>query len=301
MELEQATPIITALPCWTGKVRIQPIAGGMTNTNFVVTDQKGKHFVRLGGNIPVHGIVRRHEVAAAKAAASLGFAPAVLYSEEAVTVFEFVEGRMWQPEDTRRVENRQKIVKLLKQVQRELPLILLSGPPPFFWVFHTIRHYLRALTERQHRLLNQIKDFPRIAAQLEEELGWVKIVYGHNDLIAANFIENGEKLWLLDWEYSGFNSELFDLSGLAANNGWSEEEERWLLEHYFEHPLTERQQYSYFVMKCAAAMRETLWSMTAEIFSPLQLDFTGYTAQTLQRFNDLYAQFCVLIRKNSHG
>ena len=65
-------------------------------------------------------------------------------------------------------------------------------------------------------------------------VGSIDLVYGHNDLLPANFIDTGDRIWLIDWDYAGFNSPLFDLGGLASNNGLSEVQENWLLETYFE-------------------------------------------------------------------
>ncbi len=57
-----------------------------------------------------------------------------------------------------------------------------------------------------------------IAAELEQAVGAVEIVYGHNDLLPTNFIDAGAELWLIDWDYAGFNSPLFDLANLCSNN-----------------------------------------------------------------------------------
>ena len=71
------------------------------------------------------------------------------------------------------------------------------------------------------------------AERLEQIVGQVEIVFGHNDLLAANLIDDGSRLWLVDWEYCGFNSPLFDLGGLASNNELSPALEEHLLELYF--------------------------------------------------------------------
>jgi len=62
---------------------------------------------------------------------------------------------------------------------------------------------------------------------------------GHNDLLAANIIDDGERLWLIDWEYAGFNSALFDLGGLASNSEMPEVLREELLEAYFERPVND--------------------------------------------------------------
>ena len=117
------------------------------------------------------------------------------------------------------------------------------------------------------------------------------MVFGHNDLLAANFLDDGERLWLIDWDYAGFNSPLFDLGGLASNNGLSEAQERWLLETYFETALTDALWHSYRAMKCASLMRETMWSMVSEIHSALDFDYAAYTRENLTRFEAAYDSF----------
>ena len=72
--------------------------------------------------------------------------------------------------------------------------------------------------------------------RLEAATGPVELVIGHNDLLAANILDDENRLWLIDWEYGGFNTPLFDLAGLAGNNGLSEAQERAMLERYFEAP-----------------------------------------------------------------
>ena len=63
-------------------------------------------------------------------------------------------------------------------------------------------------------------------------------MFSHSDLLPANFIQNQEKICLIDWEYAGFNNPLFDLVGLASNNDFNQDEEKYLLESYFEKKLS---------------------------------------------------------------
>ena len=130
-----------------------------------------------------------------------------------------------------------------------------------------------------------------MAEELEQAVGPVDIVFGHNDLLPSNFLDDGKKLWLIDWDYAGFNSPLFDLSNLASNNEVSEPDERWLLETYFEKPLTPALWRSYRAMKCASLLRETMWSMVQEIHSELDFDYPAYTADYRGRLERMYAEF----------
>jgi len=126
---------------------------------------------------------------------------------------------------------------------------------------------------------------------LEQTVGAVSLVFSHNDLLAANFIDDGERLWLLDWEYAGHNSPLFDLANLAANNDLSEEGERWLLQNYFTTTADERLWQRYRAMKCASLLRETLWSMVSEKYSKLAYDYRQYTVQNMASFERAWQTF----------
>jgi thiamine kinase-like enzyme len=132
-----------------------------------------------------------------------------------------------------------------------------------------------------------VPELPRLldfAGNLEAMVGPIDIVFGHNDLLPGNFIDDGNRLWLIDWDYAGFNSPLFDLSNLCSNNEVAESDEKWLLEAYFERPLTNESWRRYQAMKCASLLREAMWSMVAEHYSTLDFDYVAYTTDYLARF-----------------
>ena len=160
-----------------------------------------------------------------------------------------------------------------------------------FWVFHVVRDYAASLREGGSRYRPQLAALLARADELEVAVGPIDVVFGHNDLLAANFIDDGERLWLVDWEYAGFNSPLFDLGGLASNSELTSEQEDGLLERYFGRPVDAAQKRRYRAMKCASLLRESMWSMVSEIHSPLDVDYGAYTAENLDRFEQAYAVF----------
>lgn len=160
-----------------------------------------------------------------------------------------------------------------------------------FWVFQVIRDYANTLREGDSAYLGQLKGLLQRAEKLESAAGPYSIVFGHNDLLAANLLDDGKKLWLIDWDYAGFNSPLFDLGGLASNNSLSPERETALLEAYFEVTLNEPLWRRYQAMKCASLLRETMWSMVSEIHSTIGFDYRAYTAENRARFEAAYAAF----------
>jgi thiamine kinase-like enzyme len=84
---------------------------------------------------------------------------------------------------------------------------------------------------------------------------------------------------------------LFDLGGLASNNGLSPAQEESLLEQYFEEPITDALRRRYAAMRCASLLREAMWSMVSEIQSTLDFDYGAYTDENLRRFEGSWAEF----------
>lgn len=293
--LDAATRRAAGLACWHGEVDPRPVGGGITNTNFSVQDQGRRYFVRIGADIPVHGIVRTNEVAASRAAHAAGVAPAVIHAEPGALVFEFIAGRTLSPVDVRDPRNLERIVGLMKRCHRGIPEYL-RGPAAMFWVFHVLRDYGHTLRAGGSRHLARLPELLDTATRLEQALGPVDIVFGHNDLLASNFIDDGKRLWLVDWEYAGFNSPLFDLGGVASNNEFPAELRRRLIEDYFERPLDDELARRFAAMTAASLLRETLWSMVSEIHSTLAFDYPAYTAENLTRFKSALAAFDELDR-----
>ena len=272
---------IRALPCWSGPVDPEPLTGGITNRNYLVRDARGKRVVRLGDDIPVHGILRSTELAASRAAAAAGISPSVLHAESGVLVLAFIEGKTLSPQDVREPVRLTRIAALLRRVHTEV-VAHLRGPMLAFNVFQVLRDYAAELRQRQSAHLPSLPALLAHTEALARDLGRVDLVFSHNDLLAANLIDDGTRLWLIDWDYAGFNSPLFDLGGVCSNNDLDAEQTEALLMAY--HGSVDRELLRRFsAMRCASLLRETLWSMVSEIHSTLDFDYAAYTATNRQR------------------
>lgn len=278
------------LGCWRTDVAPQPLAGGITNANFVVEHDGARYFVRIGDDIPLHGIMRFNELAASRAAFEAGISPEVVHYEPGAIVLRYIEGAALTPEDVRQSGRLEKIVDLVKRCHDDMPKYF-RGPVLAFWVFQVLRDYANTLRGASSRMVPELPRLMQAAACLEKAVGPVRMVFGHNDLLAANFIDDGSRLWLVDWDYAGFNSPLFDLGGLASNNELSSQQEDWLLEAYFGSKVDDDLKRRYAAMKCASLLRESMWSMVSEIHSSIDFDYVGYTTENLERFQKSWAAF----------
>ena len=280
---------IRHLPLWTGPVTIEPLGGGITNLNYLVRDDNRKAVVRLGQDIPIHHILRSNELAASRAAHLAGVSPAVLHHEPGILVITFIEGRTLCAADMQGA-TLDRALDLVAKAHRDIPKHL-RGPAQIFWVFHTLRDYVATLHEAQSPHAPRLPALMTAAQTLEHAVGPIDLIFGHNDLLPANFIDDGTRLWLIDWDYAGFNSPLFDLGGLAANNHLNPDQETHLLTRYFAKAPDIALIHRYRAMKAAAALRETLWSMVSEHHSTLDFNFAAYTEANFATYHAAFTAF----------
>jgi thiamine kinase-like enzyme len=282
---EADTIRISGLPCWRGTVQVAPLVGGMTNRNYLVEDSVGKHVVRLGEDVPHHHLLRWHELAVSRAAHAAGLSPEVEYAEPGALVLGFLEARTLTPEEVRGPARLPAIVDLLKRCHRELPLHL-HGPTLTFWPFQVVRSYGAALRARGSSWAHRLPGFLSLNEDLERHLTRAPFAFGHNDLLAGNLLDDGQRLWLIDWDYAGYSTPLFDLANLATNNGMSGASEIALLESYFEGPIDDSLFRSYRAMRVVSLLRETMWGMVSELFPAKEFDYASYTRENLERLED---------------
>jgi thiamine kinase-like enzyme len=287
--MNDALARVAALPCFRDPQDIQALDGGITNVNLTVRDADRRYVVRLGADIEEHGVMRWNELALSRAAEAAGVSPGVVYHAPGVLVLDFIDAKTYAEEDVRDPANLPKIIHLVAQAHRGLGAHL-TGPILTFWPFQVVQTYAARLKADGSRYQTALPDLLAAATALEAATGPVELVVGHNDLLAANVLDDGERLWLIDWEYGGFNTPLFDLAGLAGNNGLTEAQERAMLEQYFDAPPNAHWR-PYQAMKCISLMRETLWSMTSELHSELDFDYSAYTAENLARLQAAMADF----------
>ena len=131
-----------------------------------------------------------------------------------------------------------------------------------------------------------------VAAELERAQTPLPIVFGHNDFLPGNIIDDGRKLWIIDYEYAGFSTGMFDLAGLASNASFSAEEAAELLTAYFGMAPGEDLLRSHAAMSCASLLREALWGLVSEVhMSATGADYAEYARENFARFDAAYALY----------
>lgn len=272
---------IRDLPCWRGSIDIAPLKGGISNESWLVEDGNGRHVVRFGKDYPFHHVFRDREAMVARAAHEAGFAPELRYAAPGVMVSAFLGAKTYGAEDVR--ANAGRIAHLVKRFHDEMPGHV-SGPGFMFWPFHVIRDYARTLTAGNSRMCQELPRYLDLAEKLEKAQAPLPIIFGHNDLLPANLLDDGSRLWLIDFEYAGFSTAMFDLAGTASNAGMTAEESDELLTVYFGGRPDQAIRRSHQAMQCASLLREAMWSMVSELYLTAPgSDYVAYTAENLDK------------------
>ncbi|MCJ8299427.1 MAG: phosphotransferase family protein, partial [Pseudomonadales bacterium] len=116
----EAMPMLTVakklaenLSCWQEPVLAIPLDGGLTNTNFKVRYRNEDYVIRIGEDIPEHGIMRFNELNASRAAFQAGISPEITHSEKGALVIRFIEGDTLNAADVRNQDMLQRILQLV--------------------------------------------------------------------------------------------------------------------------------------------------------------------------------------------
>jgi thiamine kinase-like enzyme len=192
--------------------------------------------------------------------------------------------------------NTVRCVDILARCHRDMGKRI-SGQGAIFWVFQILRDYALTLKAGNHRHTPDIPRWMEIVDELEAAQVPLPIVFGHHDILPTNFMDDGQRLWLIDWEYGAFGTAMFDLASIAANNSFDEAGEKLILRTYFGNTPNESLWRSFHAMKAASALREAVWGMVSELHLKAPgVDYIAYAAEYLGRFETVYANY-----KSNHG
>src|SRR5882672_5223860 len=212
--------------------------GGLTNLVFRV-DQGNQHYVlRVPGKGTEEYINRTHEARAAREAARVRVSPAVLHVDPATGVMV-----------TRLVDNA---VAMSAETFREVP-----GAPG------RAGAVLRKLHESDAVLPVGYHDVVREAGTVRAALTAHALPQAacHCDPLCENFLDTGERMWLVDWEYSGMNDPLWDLGDLSIEGGFSERQDEEMLRAYFGGEARPTDRGRMVIYKAMCDLLWTLWGL----------------------------------------
>jgi thiamine kinase-like enzyme len=270
-----------------GPIDLEPIAGGITNRNFVIRSGSEMYVARLCEERPLLGIDRRNEVVCQQAAASWGLAPEVIHHEPGLLVGRFIEGRTLTAADVREPQVLARLAALLRRLHGSWDA--LTGEVLSFCPFRAVRTYARSAARLGAELPVEIDDLLEDARKLPHRIAPFRPVLCHNDLLPANLIDDGRRLWLVDWEYAGVGHPLFDLANLAANAALGDDQETTLLAAY-RGDVVPGELAELRIFRTASLLREALWATIQTVASDIDFDYRRYAAEHLQAYREARAR-----------
>ena len=276
---------LEAIPIWTGDIVWSPLKGGLSNESYTVEDSSGRYVVRFSRDFPFHHVFREREVMAARAAHAAGFAPEVVHAAPGVMVSRFLEARTYDASDMR--ADAVNIAAFMQRFHREMARHL-TGPGYIFWVFHVIRDYAVTLRGEGSRVTDRLARYLAIGEALEAAQIALPPIIGHHDLLPANFLHDGERLWLIDFEYCQFGTAMFDLANATSNSDFSADEAEAFLAAYFGTAPSAGMMRAHDAMACASLLREAMWSMVSEHFLDAPgVDYVAYSDEIADKFEEV--------------
>jgi thiamine kinase-like enzyme len=291
---EHLTPeaAIARIDDWKGRdVRWEPLGGGITNHNYVLTvdggsgkPNGGKYVMRIPGDGTDAFIDRERELSNHAAAAKAGVTPPLLYTlePEKCTVVPFIEGETMHPETL--AGNRERLGKVVDVVHAYHEKATFTNE---IVVFDMVRDYMVMARDVDAPLPPDVDRMLALADQIEQLMARdaPRPVACHNDLLSENFILDASgKMWVIDWEYGGMADPYFDLGDLCVEHPLSDDEERFVITRYcggFDEPRYSRM----LLYKLVADLWWSIWAMIQVRLSKIDFDFYEYGMNRIARFH----------------
>ena len=265
----------------------EPLSGGITNSNFKVNFGGDDYVVRLPGkDTGKLGIDRGAECIANSKAAELGIAPRVAMSlhEPECIVTDFIAGRELEASELREPATMTAVAESLRAFHDSG-----LGLSTDFDSFRVVRDYAAAAQTHGAELPEGYKPAVSQAKAVERALRGEehRPVPCHNDLLAANFLHDGERILIIDWEYAGMGDRYFDLGNFAVNNELDDQGEDALIAAYFGEPPDKRRRATLKLMRFMSDFREAMWGVLQTEISEIDFDFRDYGRKHFERLDEV--------------
>lgn len=279
--------VVNRMPDWRGRILdIHPLSGGLTNMNYRVEVEGTPYFVRIpGASTDLLAVDRKNEYHNTKAAAEAGIGPRVVHylPDHDVMVLEFIHGQ------TMSIATLQT-PGMPARISRSLEL-LHTGPRFLtdFNMFRLVEFYLRMVQENGVRIPDTYRDRLPTVARVEAAVSAraLPTVPCNNDLLAENYIDDGNLLRLIDFEYSGNNDPCFELGNTCQELQYDEPRFEELCRAYFGHasPAMLARMHLYALM---SDVGWTLWGAIQAKVSKIAYDFWGYATGRWERAERIF-------------
>lgn len=252
-----------------GRTNLVELSGGLTNRNIKVETDHGDYVARISSNESgLLSIDRNNEFNNSKIAAEAGIgAPVYDYKAElGLLVIGFLPGKTFDGVDV--ANNALRIAESVKKLHSAKPFLL------DFDMFQIQQRYLDLVIDRGFRLPEGYLEFAKVKEDLQRALRQTDSgkVPCNNDLLPANFIDDGQMIWLIDYEYSGNNDPCFELGNIWSESGQDIEVLHQLIRGYYGSDRSDKFARAW-LFATLAKYGWTLWASIQNSISEIDFDF----------------------------
>jgi thiamine kinase-like enzyme len=238
--------------------------------------------IRLAGNdTHLLGISREVEYAATVAAAGVGVGPEVItfVRPEGYLVTRFIDGGPLPEAEAHAPINLARVARALRRFH-DVPAI-----PGLFIPLRIVEAYRALALARDVRIPREYDLASLVGRRIEVALlaAPVELRPCHNDLLNANFIDDGERLRIVDWEYAGMGDPFFDLGNFSINHSLTPDEDAVLLREYDGEDVRIARLARLTLMRVVSDFREAMWGVLQQGISTLDVDFVAYAGEHFER------------------
>ena len=274
--------VVAQIPAWAGKpVTVAPLGGGLTNHIFRIDVEGVPFVVRIpGAGTELLAVDRVNEHHNTRAAATAGVCPRVAHylPDHQVMALDFVRAETQTNAGLQRPGMPTRVAHVLKQLH--------AGPRFLhdFNMFRLIERYLAIVEQRNAHVPDGYRDCLPKVEQIEAAIARrpLPTVPCHNDLLAGNYLDDGGKLWLIDFEYSGNNDPTFELGNTCQELQYNESQIAELCAAYFGEASADRLARMQLNM-ILSNVGWTLWGSIQASISKIDFDYAGWAADRWAR------------------
>jgi thiamine kinase-like enzyme len=268
------------------ELTLTALSGGITNRNFLIAiaGRPDRYVIRLAGNdTHLLGISREVEHAATVAAAGVGVGPEVtaFIRPEGYLVTRFIEGSPVSDEAVHRPETLARVGEALRRIHDGPPI------PGLFIPFRIVEAYRALAAARGVAIPPEYELAMAFARRIELAflVNPVELRPCHNDLLNANFIDDGSRIRIVDWEYAGMGDPFFDLGNFSVNHDLTPDEDVEVLRAY-EREVRPDRLARLRLMRTVSDFREAMWGVLQQGLRTTDADYVAYADQFFARLRE---------------
>lgn len=261
--------LLDRVPLLAHRTDLIELSGGITNRNVKVTTPERDYVVRISSNgSELLSIDRDAEYVHSKIASDIGIGARVFeyLPEHGLLVIDFIQGKTFTAADVS--QNLERVAKSCRQLHSARTF------SRDFDMFAIQKNYLKIVLERGFKLPDRYQSFESHLFAMKNAFSVLDDgkVPCNNDLLPANFIDDGDKVWLIDYEYSGNNDACFELGNIWAEAKLADEKLEELVTHYYLGARPEKVARAW-LFALLARYGWTLWASIQDSISTIEFDF----------------------------